>query len=59
MFVLRDSVTINHYLRCSVTIYWWRIVDYWFSHCGVKAIERAERIDSYLTSERKTIIRES
>ena len=42
-----------------VTIYWWRIVDYWFSHCGVKAIECAKRIDSYLKSERKTIMRES
>jgi len=42
-----------------MTIYWWCIVDYWFSHCGVKAIERLKRIDLYLMSERKTMMRES
>jgi len=38
-----------------LSMYRWRIVDYWFSHCGVKAIERAKRLDLYLMSERKTI----
>ena len=31
-------------------------MDYRFIHFGVGAIERAKRIDSYLTSERKTMI---
>jgi len=30
-------------------------VDYRFIHCGVRAIEQAKRLDSYLTSERKTM----
>jgi len=40
----------------ELTIYTWRIVDYRFIHCGARAIERAKRIDLYLTSERKTIM---
>jgi len=34
-------------------------VGYRFSHCGVRAIECAKRIDSYLMSERKTMISEN